>query len=166
MACWEDGCLVLGPAGWEEGPATIHSRTFHTTMVAGTSLHLLGGNQSPGTSEVVDLATGEAREGFLLSPGRGGHCSIAVAADTVVLTGGWQAEALVTELSNLSSMEVVVRQLPSLLVNRYDHGCANYWVGDTQVSSRRPNTSIMVSSSFPLMVSYMVLIHRKSLCLV
>ena len=127
VACWEDGCLVLGPEGWEEGPATLHSRTFHTTLVAGTTLHLLGGNQSPGTSEVVDLATGAVREGFPLRPARGGHCSIPVAADTVVLTGGWQAEALVTELSGLAGEEVMVRQLPSLLVNRCDPGWWWWW---------------------------------------
>ena len=122
LACYRDNCLELTGTGWEAGPSTLHSRSFHTSAVTAEGLLLVGGNDSPTTTELLPGEGGLAREGFPLQPGRTGHCSIQLSADTIVLTGGAVTGSLVTEHSGLATGgEVTTRELPTLLTPRYIH---------------------------------------------
>jgi hypothetical protein len=134
LACYMDGCLELTGSGWEAGPSTLHSRQHHTSAVTAEGLLLVGGAGSPTTTELLPAEGGPAREGFTLQPGRQYHCSIQLSADTIVLTGGYRTESLVTEHSGLGTGgEVTTRELPALLTPQYDHACGVYTVGGTQV---------------------------------
>jgi hypothetical protein len=134
LACYSASCLELTGSGWEAGPSTLHNRTFHTSAVTAEGLLLVGGVDSPLTTELLPLAGGPSREGFPLQPGRKDHCSIQLSADTIVLTGGLDTESLVTEYSGLGTGgEVTTRELPALLNPRYIHVCGVYTVDGTQV---------------------------------
>jgi hypothetical protein len=134
LACFYDSCQELTRSGWEAGPSTLHTRTFHTSAVTAEGLLLVGGSSSPNTTELMPAEGGPAREGFLLQPGRYSHCSIQLSADTIVLTGGLDTESLVTEHSGLGTGgEVTSRELPALLTFRSNHACGVYTVGGTQV---------------------------------
>jgi hypothetical protein len=103
LACYYDSCLELTGSGWEAGPSTLHSRSHHTSAVTAEGLLLVGGYYSPTTTELLPAEGGPAREGFPLQPGRWGHCSIQLSADTIVLTGGTSTQSLVTEYSGLET---------------------------------------------------------------
>jgi hypothetical protein len=134
LACYDDSCLELTGSGWEAGPSTLHSRIHHTSAVTAEGLLLVGGSYSRTTTELLPLDGGSSRQGFPLQPGRRDHCSIQLSADTIVLTGGWDTESLVTEHSGLGTGgEVTTRELPALLTPRWDHACGVYTVGGTQV---------------------------------
>jgi hypothetical protein len=134
LACYYDSCLELTGSGWEAGPSTLHRRTRHTSAVTAEGLVLVGGKDSPTTTELLPAEGGPSREGVLLQPGRQQHCSIQLSANTIVLTGGVGTESLVTEHSGLGTGgEVTTRELPALLTRRYSHACGVYTVGGTQV---------------------------------
>ena len=134
LACYNDSCLELTGSGWEARSSTLHNRSFHTSAVTSEGLLLLGGLDSPLTTELLPADGGPSRESFPLQPGRQDHCSIQVSADTIVLTGGLYTESLVTELYGLGTGgEVTSRELPSLLHPRYIHICGAYTVDKTKV---------------------------------
>jgi hypothetical protein len=117
--------------------------------VTAEGLLLVGGQYSPTTTELLPAEGGPAREGFPLQPGRWGHCSIQLSADTIVLTGGGGTESLVTEHSGLGTGgEVTTRELPALLTPRFDHACGVYTVGGTQVG----NWSFIPDSPFQTLI--------------
>jgi hypothetical protein len=134
LACYRDSCLELTGSGWEAGPSTLHARTRHTSAVTAEGLLLVGGLDSPTTTELLPAEGGPSEEGFPLQPGRWDHCSIQLSADTIVLTGGWGTYSLVTEHSGLGTGgEVTTRELPALTIPRDRHACGVYTVGGTQV---------------------------------
>ena len=134
LACYQDSCLGLTRSGWEARSSTLHNRSFHSSAVTAEGLLLVGGLDSPLTTELLPAAGGPSRDSFSLQPGRQDHCSIQVSADTIVLTGGLHTESLVTELSGLGTGgEVTARELPTLLHPRYIHVCGVYTVDRTKV---------------------------------
>jgi hypothetical protein len=104
---------------------------MHSSAVTARGLLLLGGYDSPATTELATLDGGEGVESFPLQPERDEHCLIRVADSTIVLTGGRTTFGLVQELSGLDSggWEVVARELPSLLTGRRQHSCGGYTNG-------------------------------------
>ena len=110
-----NSCDLLKPdLGWEAGVvSTLQSRRFHTSSQTGQGLLLIGGDDSPETSELLPWGTNQSIPSVSLPPpGRLRHCSIQISEDVVVLTGGSlpQTSNLVTELSNLGSSWQVSRQ--------------------------------------------------------
>ena len=132
-ACHLSSCAQLSASGWEEAVVLVHPREGHTATTTARGILLMGGSLSPTTTELVAASEGVSREGFTLSPGRQGHCSIQVAPDTVVVTGGRDSRALVTHYSGLEGEEVVARDLPTLLTGRQDHACGSYLLGELRV---------------------------------
>jgi hypothetical protein len=167
LACYEDGCLELTGSGWEAGPSTLHTRRHHTSAVTAEGLLLVGGGYSPTSTELLPADGGPAREGFPLQPGREGHCSIQLSADTIVLTGGRDTEALVTEYSGLGTGgEVTTRELPALTTPRYHHACGVYTVGGTQVGQGPflPHSALqmlIVTGGYELLSSTEVMEHPE-----
>jgi len=141
ITCYMNSCDLLTPdLGWEAGVVnTLHSRRFHSSSVTGQGLLLIGGDDSPQTSELLAWGTNQSIPSLSLSPpGRSRHCSIQISEDIVILTGGSlpQTSNLVTELSNLgSSWQPVSRELPPLTMGRWEHACGMYTSveGDTRL---------------------------------
>ena len=123
VSCLESTCSQLTPSGWESLGATLHPRTSHTTALTTQGLLLVGGAGSPNTTELMDLETGQSREGWSLEPGRQYHCSIQLSSDLVVLTGGYRTETVVSQHSGLAEGRGEGGKLPSLGTGRQVHAC-------------------------------------------
>jgi len=125
VACRDFDCVVLAEDkdSWEviEGPE--ESRVYHTSAVTSRGLLLIGGYNSPGTTELL-----QAGQTFPLTRSMDEHCSIQVSESTIVLTGGRITLNLVTEYSGLETggWEVTSKQLPSLVTGRRQHACGSY----------------------------------------
>ena len=139
IACLGDSCYQLTPTGWHHWKnIRHHDRAGHTSAVTSEGLLLVGGFDSPTTTELLPWEEGESREGFTLQHEGHHHCSIQTSPATIILTGGpWSpgpASSLVTEYSGLGAGdEVTFRELPPLLHPRALHACGWYSVGDSQV---------------------------------
>ena len=78
VACHSTACFHLNATGWHTYQLTLVSRIYHTSAVLEDDLLLVGGSNSPSTTEVLPGDGGEAMMGFSLDPGRKEHCSIQV----------------------------------------------------------------------------------------
>ena len=108
ITCYMNSCDLLSPnLGWEEWMAsTLHSRRFHSSSVTNQGILLIGGDDSPETSELLPWGTNQSIPSISLPPpGRSRHCTIQISQDVIILTGGNlpQTSKLVTEISNLGS---------------------------------------------------------------
>ena len=121
LVCEKSGCLWLEKDGWQTGPATVHMRRYHTSAVTDEGVLLVGGLDSPTTTELVPLNGGESRPSFTLLRGRREHCSIQTGPNSFVLTGGHLAGTsnLVTEFTPLGVDQVETKDLPLLKHGRY-----------------------------------------------
>ena len=131
--CHGRRCNQLTPQnGWEEVVVLVEPRLGHTSAVLDDDLLLLvGGRDSPETTEMVDLAKGKSMISFSVQPGRRFHCSTQLTSDTIVLTGGLGTETIVSEISNLREPEPSLKDLPSLQQGRHAHACGSYEVADS-----------------------------------
>ena len=109
-------------------------RSFHTTSVTSRGLLLVGGTQSPNTTELLPTEGGDAVQSFPLEHEMSYHCSISLSPSSFILTGGDNTPNLVTEYSGLDTGEVTTTELPPLIHGRFDHACGTYTSGDTQVT--------------------------------
>jgi len=126
VTCWQ----LTEESGWGVLAVTRESRRYHSTASTSQGLLLLGGSDSPQTTEI--LQDNESLQSFPLSPGRKNHCSIQVDPSTIVLTGGSKTTSTVTEISNLENEEVSSRDLPSLITGRRNHACGIYTRAPTE----------------------------------
>ena len=120
LVCEKTGCLWLGTEGWQEGAATVHMRRYHTSALTEEGVLLVGGMDSPTTTELVPLNGGESRSSFTLPRGRRDHCSIQTGLNSFVLTGGRLegTSRLVTEFTLLGLDQVNTKDLPLLKQGR------------------------------------------------
>jgi len=126
VTCWQ----LTEDSGWDVLAVTKESRRYHSAASTSQGLLLLGGSDSPETTEI--LQDNQSLQGFTLSPGRKNHCSIQVNPSTIILTGGSQTTSTVTEISNLENDEVLSRDLPSLVTGRRNHACGAYTIAPAQ----------------------------------
>jgi len=136
VACLEYLCYQLVETSWVFLGATLFSRAGHTSSVTEQGLLLVGGWSNPYNlaaynAEVMPGEGGVSNYAFPVPwPGRRDHCSIQVSPSTIVLTGGLDTEALVTEVSGIGGA-VSFKNLSSLITGRWDHTCGIYSVDDT-----------------------------------
>jgi len=126
VTCWQ----LTDESGWEVLATTKQSRRYHSAASTSHGLLLLGGSDSPETTEI--LQDNESLQSFALSPGRKNHCSIQVDSSTIVLTGGSRTTSTVTEISNVGNEEVSIGDLPSLITGRRNHACGIYTTAANQ----------------------------------
>ena len=115
-------CKKLTPSGWKYWRSTLKVRKFHTTAVTNEGLLLVGGTESPTTTELLPWEGGEGpylplnpdpkwvlpismfipnqtkptkynRLGFSLKYKRARHCSIQTSSNTIFLTGGHYSDS-------------------------------------------------------------------------
>ena len=132
VACYKDSCDKLQQGAWVKMADTRQNRSDHTSEVIGDSILLIGGTDSPTTTELVRVS-GESVEGFSLgTAGRREHCSVKISDGTVVTIGGFGSWSQVTEYMGIGG-EVTTRELPELLTGREQHVCGQYTAGETRV---------------------------------
>ena len=101
--------------------ALIYFYRYHTSAVTDQGVLLVGGLDSPTTTELVPLDGGPSKTSFALeSPGRREHCSIQTGPNTFVLTGGHLpgTSNLVTEFYLLGPEQVERKDLAALKQDR------------------------------------------------
>ena len=120
LVCEKTGCLWLDKDGWRVGPDTVQMRRYHTSAVTDQGVLLVGGMDSPTTTELVPLHGGESRPSFALAKGRRQHCSIQTGPNSFVLTGGHLVDTfnLVTEFTLRGLDQVETKVLPTLKQGR------------------------------------------------
>jgi len=135
LVCEKTSCLWLDKEGWQVGPDTLQMRRYHTSAVTDQGVLLVGGMDSPTTTELVSLHGGESRPGFALSKGRREHCSIQTGPNSFVLTGGHLTDTfnLVTEFTLIGLDQVETKDLPTLKQGRFQHACGAYDIGATKM---------------------------------
>ena len=116
-----------------------HVRGGHTGEVIGDSILLIGGIDSPTTTELVTVS-GQSVEGFSLNPGRKSHCSVKISFAGIVVIGGSGTWSQVTKYSDIDRA-ITTKELPELLTGRHLHACGQYTTGQYQVMSERPLVS-------------------------
>jgi len=125
VVCYNVTCWQLNEhSGWDVLAVTKESRRYHSAASTSQGLLLLGGSDSPETTEIVQ--DNQTLQSFKLSPGRKNHCSVEIDPSTIVLTGGSRTTSTVTEISNLGNDEVFTRDLPFLITGRRNHACGVY----------------------------------------
>jgi len=138
LVCCNTECHQLVTGGWRSVQSTQERRRWHSSTVIEEKMLLVGGGGSSSTTrdtfcvadstctttEWVDGVS--SKKGFTLSPGRENHCSVLMAEQVLVVTGGWNTETLVEQFSGLTSGTVTSTVLPSLNTGRSQHGCAVY----------------------------------------
>jgi len=135
IACYERRCYLLEGGEWIVWATTAEVRKYHTSAVTEEGLLLVGGTVEPTTTELIPFQGGTGVASFQLDrPGWKDHCSVQVSESTMILTGGQGTDSLVTEYSNLGSMEeVTVSPLPSLTNPRHHHACGLVATADSQM---------------------------------
>ena len=122
LVCEKTGCLWLDKEGWQLGPDTVEMRRYHTSALTDEGVLLVGGMNSPTTTELVPLHGGESRASFELPRGRREHCSIQTGPNSFVLTGGHSEQGgvsySVTEFTFLGIDQVETKDLPLLKQSR------------------------------------------------
>ena len=153
VVCYDDSCDKLEEGAWVKMADTRHTRRGHTSEVISGKILLIGGIDSPATTELVTVDD-QSVEGFSLDPERINHCSLKISDKTVVLIGGYDTqsnsgtrgtESKVTEYSGIP-VDVTSRELPDLLTGRFEHACGQYMAGETQV---RGHWSLTQPSHYP-----------------
>ena len=160
VACYGDSCDKLQQGAWVKMADTRQNRSDHTSEVIGDSILLIGGTDSPTTTELVRV-TGESVEGFSLGPGgRREHCSVKISDRSVVIIGGFGTWSKVTEYRGIVGEEVTARELPDLLTGREQHVCGQYRAGETQVMTTLVPHWFLTGPSLDL---HSLFLHRCSL---
>ena len=136
ITCHRDTCESFQEGSWPTLVSTTESRGYHSSVVHGDRLVLLGGYDTQ-TTEVIP-PTGEAAMPGLYDISNGYyHCSIDIDDESVVVVGGVGGVGgvgtgdLVTEYNKLSGHP---RTLPSLQEPRYGHACTWYTQGHDKVT--------------------------------
>jgi len=137
LACYGDSCDQLTKSGWLENThQTLHSRRYHTCSNTSSGLVLVGGQNSPQTTELLTESGG--LEGFSPKHAPSLHCAIQVGEGAIVITGGGPSpdgvKAFVTEYTGLNGDEEVrSKELEQLQTARHRHACGSYWLGESQM---------------------------------
>ena len=133
IACWYDTCEIFQGGSWQHLQETIANRTFHSNAATEEAVLLIGGSFS-NTTEWIPMDGSPAKLGpFTLRHGPG-HCTIQISADVLVVTGGTETEAYVTQyhLDDGSKTSLTPLGQPRSL-----HACGVYQdLGGQQVNSK------------------------------
>merc|ERR1712037_808803 len=128
VACYEDTCEIYREGSWQHLQDTTATRTFHSSGAREDAVLLIGGEDSHSTEWI-------AVDGSAAKPGpftvRHGHlhCTIQLSDDIIVVTGGWQTEAFVTEYHMEDGTETALTPLGQ---PRWCHACGVYLDADGQ----------------------------------
>jgi len=128
VACYEDTCEIYREGSWQHLQDTTASRTLHSSATREDAVLLIGGDYSYSTEWI-------AVDGSAAKPGpftvRHGHlhCTIQLSDDIIVVTGGWQTEAFVTEYHLEDGTETALTPLGQ---PRWVHACGVYLDADGQ----------------------------------
>merc|ERR1711971_1070805 len=129
VACYNDTCEMYKEGSWEYLQNTTVSRYYHSSVTREDAILLIGGFQSPKTTEWIPVNGSAAQqEPFLVRHGQA-HCTIRISDDLIVVTGGDNARYWVTQYQLPDGTET---PLTSMGTPRWQHACGVYRDADNQ----------------------------------
>merc|ERR1711934_1041964 len=127
VACYDHTCEIYREGSWQHLQDTTASRTFHSSAAREDAVLLIGGDDSDGSTEWIPVDGSAAKPGpFTVRHGYD-HCTIQLSDDIIVVTGGWQTEAFVTEYHLEDGTETALTPLGQ---PRRAHACGVYQDAD------------------------------------
>jgi len=134
--CKDKSCLKMSSRGsFSPVPVSLlQSREAHLCWSlpgGGGDVMLLGGYNSPNTTEVISSNFNSTKPSWNLKYKTDDACGVEV-DDTFIITGGFDFSAPDRALNSVVSYNSQGESevLPSLTVRRYNHACASYLNGD------------------------------------
>merc|ERR1712037_952016 len=132
VACYEDTCETYREGSWQHLQDTTSNRRYHSSATREDAVLLIGGKYFGGSSnstEWIPVDGSAAKPGpFTVRHGYD-HCTIQLSDDIIVVTGGWQTEAFVTEYHMEDGTETALTPLGK---PRWGHACGVYLDEDGQ----------------------------------
>merc|ERR1719237_1839918 len=128
VACYEDTCEIYREGSWQHLQDTTSTRYYHSSATREDAVLLIGGHHLYST-EWIAVDGSAAKPGpFTVRHGYR-HCTCQLSDDIIVVTGGWQTEALVTEYHLEDGTETALTPLGQ---PRRAHACGVYQDADGQ----------------------------------
>jgi len=117
-------CITFSSGEWVTSHSLPEERWYHNSWVMeADSILLLGGLESPDTTDVVSEGVYEGGQGFRMDSSTMFSCSIHdETTNTLVITGGYYTLHNVSRYDTLGYLE----ELPSLINARWNHACGAY----------------------------------------
>ena len=144
ITCHKDTCEVFKSGGWVTLVNTTEYRVEHSSVETIDGLVLLGG-LGTNTTEVIPTTGAAAQPGTFDIEHGSGHCTIQLAPDLLVLTGGsglyangssCVAEETCGKVTEIALVErgASSRPLAHLTEGRYWHACSWYYRDQQKVA--------------------------------
>lgn len=116
-------CISFSSGVWVPSHSLAEKRRFHTTWEREEGVMLMGGEDSPTTTELLTEGSEEGVPAFSLQYSTESACSIPdPTTGTLVMTGGYYTRTTVSRYG----AEGYQGDLPPLKEGRYHHGCGAY----------------------------------------
>merc|ERR1719237_675301 len=128
VACYEDTCEIYREGSWQHLQDTTARRSDHSSATREDAVLLIGGLVSNSTEWIVVDGSAAKPGPFTVRHGYR-HCTIQLSDDIIVVTGGWQTEAFVTEYHLEDGTETALTPLGQ---PRLAHACGVYQDADGQ----------------------------------
>merc|ERR1719237_429659 len=128
VACYEDTCEIYREGSWQHLQDTTARRSDHSSATREDAVLLIGGLVSDSTEWILVDGSAAKPGPFTVRHGYR-HCTIQLSDDIIVVTGGWQTEAFVTEYHLEDGTETALTPLGQ---PRWDHACGVYQDADSQ----------------------------------
>ena len=123
VACQYDTCEIYEDGSWRHLQDTTASRRLHSSASTTDAVLLIGGKDSPHTTEWIPVDGSAAQPGPFTVRNGYRHCTIQLSDNVIVVTGGAYTEDFATKYQLANGKET---PLPSLEQPRYDHACGVY----------------------------------------
>ena len=118
-----DTCEIYEDGSWRHLQDTTASRRLHSSASTTDAVLLIGGKDSPHTTEWIPVDGSAAQPGPFSVRNGYRHCTIQLSDNVIVVTGGAYTEDFATKYQLADGKET---PLPSLEQPRYDHACGVY----------------------------------------
>ena len=133
VACRGDTCDIYKEGSWEHLQDTIANRKFHSSATTEDAVLLIGGD-SLNSTEWIPMNGSVGYQGpFKVRHGKD-HCTMQISENIIVVTGGADAQAYVTQYHLVEGNETPLTPLGQ---PRWTHACGVYQDADGQQVSER-----------------------------
>jgi len=123
-------CITFSSGEWVTSHSLAEVRLYHSSWATAEGIMLVGGFLHENTTEIVTEAEYDGEPSFDLQYS-GNTCSIPdQTTETLIITGGRNASGVI--VSRVARYDTLgfVEELPSINIERWDHGCGAYMKED------------------------------------
>ena len=139
VVCYGDSCEIYNEGKWSHLAQTMYPRQDHSSAENNNRILLIGGQDSRST-EWISVDGSPAQPGPFEVRHGARHCSVQIASDLIIVTGGFNTDANVTEYQLTDGTETLLTPMTQA---RQQHACGAYQGAAGQQVKR-------VCSNYPL----------------